>query len=100
MHTTGLQTDDAAEHPAASQGRHPIHVRRDYDVQSILAVLRRQTKPIIGLTLLGGAVAALYLLVAPLQYTATARLMIDTRGQKIFDYSEVRTGLNSESLDN
>jgi capsular exopolysaccharide synthesis family protein len=76
------RTDDQDTFDANVRGEHPRE-RRHLDDQrltipDILAILRRQVRLITGVILIALVLAAIYVLLAPARYTATASLLTNT----------------------
>lgn len=86
QHSAGADPDSV---PAAHSGG-------TLDLRAVVAALRRWLWAIVAtvIFIMGGALA--YVLLAPPQYTATSRILIDTRGQKVFDADQVSPALDSE----
>lgn len=90
--------DDGAEanEPSREFDHAQAHPEHWLDLRAFIAVLRRQIWIIVGMVVLGVGAALVYLLLATPQYTATAELLIDTRGQKILDTDQVSPTLDSD----
>ncbi len=67
------------------------------DFPQVIGVLRRRAHVILASILIALVAALSYLFLAEPQYTATVRLAIDTRGQKILDAYDVVPNLGSET---
>jgi polysaccharide biosynthesis transport protein len=92
-----LERPNTVAEPTAQSG-HPIPgdpVLLDF--RGFLSVLRRQARLVQAVTLACLALALGYLLLVPPQFLATARVLIDTRGQKVLNVEDVVPGVGSES---
>lgn len=69
--------------------RAAVTTHASYDLQNLIAVVRRQAWFIVTVVAICIALGQIYLFIATPQYTATARLVIDTRAGKISDVSDV-----------